>query len=349
MGLGGAVCHRLATAVAALREFDGNSIFLQRVFRIGEPKLSDPTAPESPSVNVLRSSRVLTGGAALAATALLTAIVPTARADEPMPRGDQPRTPWFDLDSGGPKTRFEALLGLSMISSTDYLGSSRRSVALRPLGAVRFGRFRLSTSGSSSLLDFGTVADEAGASLDLVRSSRFRIRTGLRLTSGRDSGDSDQLAGMPDVRKTALGRLSASYDLSSHWRLVSALNVDVLGRGSGLLWTQGVDYHHRLRPDTELRVGMGITVGNATHLRSYYGVPESAVTATRPAYEPGAGLKDAAVTANLTHALTPGWIAFGGLTYARLLGPAADSPLAFRKDNVAVMIGLAWRYKSRTE
>ena len=304
-------------------------------------------APECPSVNALCSSRMLTGGAALAAAAVLTVSVPDARAEEPMPRGDQPRKPWFDLDIGGPKTRFEALLGLSTISSSDYLGSSRRSVALRPLGAVRLGRVRLSTSGSSSLLDFGTLADESGASLDLVRASRFKIRTGLRLTSGRDSGDSDQWTGMPDVRKTALGRLSASYDLSSHWRVVSALNVDVLGRGSGLLWTNGVDYHHRLAPDIELRAGLGLTAGNATHMRSYYGVPESAATATRPAYDPGAGLKDAAVSVNLTHAMTPSWIVFGGLTYARLLGTAADSPLAIRKDNVAVMVGLAWRYKSQ--
>lgn len=268
-------------------------------------------------------------------------------ADEALPRGDQPQKPWFNLDFGGPKTRFESLIGLSLISSSDYLGSSQRSVSLRPLAAVRFGRLRLSTSGSSSLLDFGAVADEAGASLDLVRSSRLKIRTGLRLTAGRDSGDSDQLAGMPDVRKTVLGRVSASYDLAKGWRVVSALNVDVLGRGNGLLWTNGVDYHRRLGAETELRLGAGITTGNATHLRSYYGVPMGSVTPMRPYYEPGAGLKDAALSVNLTRRLTPAWIGFAGLTYARLLGPAADSPLAFRRDNLAAMVGLAWRYKSQ--
>jgi len=289
------------------------------------------------------------GAGALAAGAVTSIHVPTAWADEPLPRGDQPQKPWFNLDFGGPKTRFESLIGLSLISSNDYLGASQRSVTLRPLAAVRFGRLRLSTSGSSSLLDFGAVADEAGASLDLVRSSRWKLRTGLRLTSGRDAGDSDQLAGMPDVRRTVLGRLSLSYDIARGWRAVSALNVDLLGRDNGLLWTNGVDYHRRLDTETELRLGAGLTAGNATHLRSYYGVPVSAVTPLRPYYEPGAGLKDAALSINLTRRLTPGWIGFAGLTYARLLGPASDSPLAFRQDNLATMIGLAWRFRREGE
>ena len=285
-------------------------------------------------------------------TCLLFAMMLTdvrAESLEPLVRGDQPQRPWLNLGFGGPKVRFESLLGLSVVSSSDYLGAETRSTSIRPLGAIRVGRLRLSTSGSSALLDFGGVTDEAGASLDLVRSTGLKIRTGLRLTSGRKSSDADELIGIPDVRRTAIGRLAVSYELSPRWRAVSALNVDVLGRGNGLFWTSGVDYRQRLGAATELRLGAGISLGNATHLRSFYGVPQSAVTPSRPYYEPGAGAKDVALSLNLTHALTPSWITFAGLTYARLIGPAADSPLAHRRDNIAFITGIGWRFRRQPD
>ena len=108
--------------------------------------------------------RLLPEFATLGMTAclMLAAVAADARAEsgEPLVRGDQPQRPWLNLDFGGPKVRFESLLGLSVISSTDYLGSAHRSLSVRPLVAVRVGRLRLSSSGASSLLDFGGVADE---------------------------------------------------------------------------------------------------------------------------------------------------------------------------------------------
>lgn len=281
-------------------------------------------------------------------TGLLFAMMLTdARAEstEQQLRGDQSQQPWLNLDFGGPKVRFESLVGLSVTSSSDYLGSDRRSTSLRPLGAVRIGRLRLSTSGGGTLLDFGGVPDDGGASLDLVRSPGLRIRTGIRLTSGRRSSSTEELKGIPDVRRTAIGRVAAIYELSPRWRAVSALDIDILGRGSGLLWTNGVDYRHPLGPRTELRLATGVSLANATNLRSFYGVPESAATANRPYYEPGAGAKDVALSLNLTHALTPDWVAFGGITYARLIGTAADSPLAYRRDNLAFITGIGWRFR----
>ncbi|MGE0801117.1 MAG: MipA/OmpV family protein [Lautropia sp.] len=160
---------------------------------------------------------------------------------------------------------------------------------------------------------------------------------------GRSSSDSGELAGIPDVRRTAVGRASATYLLAPNLSVGSTLNVDLLGRGTGLFATTGIDYRHRLAARTELQAGVGFTVANATHMNSYYGVPESARTATRPVYAPGAGLKDAGVGLTLTTALESRWVAFGSLRYTRLLGDAASSPLALRRSDVSATIGLAWR------
>jgi outer membrane protein len=69
----------------------------------------------------------------------------------------------------------------------------------------------------------------------------------------------------------------------------------------------------------------------------------SAGTERRPAYSAGSGLKDAGVSIGLTTAIHPSWIAFGGLSYTRLLGEAADSPLARKQSDVAATLGIAWR------
>ena len=75
-----------------------------------------------------------------------------------------------------------------------------------------------------------------------------------------------------------MGRVSATYLLTSRWSLGSTLSFDLLGRGSDLIWTNGPDYRYRLWRDSELRAAAGVTYGNATHLNSYYGVPIESVT-----------------------------------------------------------------------
>ena len=271
-------------------------------------------------------------------------LAPHCLAEEP-PGSDVPSRPSVDVEVGprppGPVSAF--VLGTSLTSAAEYSGSGRRDLSWRPLLAYRYGRFKLSSSGSSALLNFGSVADESGASLDLLESSRLTLRTGLRIGGGRDTSDSVDLAGLPDIRKTVFARLSASYRLTGNWRADSTLGWDLLGRGNGVFLSAGLGYRLRLTPGTEFAAAAGLNVGNATHMNSFFGVPVSAQTADRPAYRPGAGLKDAGVGIGLTTILPHGWIAFGNLGYSRLLAGAADSPLTTRAASPAVTIGIAWR------
>jgi outer membrane protein len=266
---------------------------------------------------------------------------------EEIPRSDSPRRPAIDLGvENGPKLKLNVVLGASVTSAGEYPGSDKRSVSLQPVGALRVGRLRFATSGGGALLDFGADSEISGVSLDLLQSSsRWRLRTGMRISGGRDSGDSEDLAGIPDVRRTLLGRISASYAVTPAWNVGSTLSADLLGRGTGLFLSSGADWRHRLTGSTEFRFGAGFTVANAVHMSSYYGVPESAGTERRPAYAAGAGLKDAGVSIGLTTAISPSWIAFGGLSYTRLLGDAADSPLAHKQSDFAGTLGIAWRFR----
>lgn len=236
------------------------------------------------------------------------------------------------------------LLGASVASRPEYDGASTRQTKLRPLWAFQWGRWRISTSGGSAILGFGRDAGGAGASTLLIDSSRLRLGVALRMDSGRDSGDATTTQGLPDVKRTLRARLYANYSLAPDWNLGANLSQDLLGRKGGL--TGGLDLGWRFyrSPTLEWASGIGISVADATNVRSYFGVPESAVAATgKPAYAPGGGLRDLHAGVSFTRPLSKHWFVFGGAGGSRLLGPAADSPLTQQRNGTYANVGVAWR------
>lgn len=236
------------------------------------------------------------------------------------------------------------LLGASVASRPEYDGASTRQTKLKPLWAVQWGRWRISTSGGSAILGFGRDAGGAGASTLLVDSNKLRLGVALRVDSGRNSGDSSTTQGLPNVKRTLRARLYANYSLAPDWSLGANLSQDLLGRKGGL--TAGADLGWRFyrSPTLEWASGIGVSAGDATNLRSYFGVPESAVAASaKPAYEPGAGLRDLHAGVSFTRPLSKHWFAFGGVGASRLLGPVADSPLTQQRNGTYANFGVAWR------
>lgn len=236
------------------------------------------------------------------------------------------------------------LLGVSVASRPEYDGASTRQTKLKPLWAFQWGRWRISTSGGSALLGFGREGGGAGASTLLLNTNKLRLGVALRVDSGRTSGDASTTQGLPDVKRTLRARLYANYSFAPDWNLGANLSQDLLGRKGGL--TAGVDLGWRFyrSPTLEWASGIGVSGGNAQNLRSYFGVPESAVAASgKPAYDPGAGLRDLHAGVSFTRPLSKHWFAFGGVGASRLLGPVADSPLTQQRNGSYANFGVAWR------
>ncbi|WIT11169.1 MipA/OmpV family protein [Paucibacter sediminis] len=242
---------------------------------------------------------------------------------------------------------FRYLLGLGLRAGPDYWGSEQRSLSLKPLWALRWGRWRISTSGAGGLMGFGNeaVGPGPGASRELFRSSTLRVGFGLRFDSGRNSDAVSSTAGLPDVQRTLRGRLYASYALAPPWQLSGALSQDLLGKRGGAVAT--IDLTRRLyrSPMAELNAFVSASAGDRRHMLSYFGVPADSPAAQRygRAYEPGAGLRDATLGANYTRAFGSHWVGYAGASLSTLLGPAADSPLDQRRSAFGWSLGLAYR------
>lgn len=235
------------------------------------------------------------------------------------------------------------LLGASVSLAPEYDGASKYAAKIRPVWAVKFGRIRIASGGGSALLGFGRGDAGPGASTQLVESDRWRIGLSLRMDSGRDSGDADTTRGLPDVKRTLRARVYARYSLAPDWNLGASLSQDALGRGGGLVGSLDLGWRFYRSESTEWTSGIGLTGGNAQNMRSYFGVPDDAATPDRPAYRPGAGLRDAYLGVGVRHALDKHWFVFGSAGMSRLLGPAADSPLTQKTNSQRVAVGVAWR------
>lgn len=236
------------------------------------------------------------------------------------------------------------LLGAMALSQPEYEGAERRVIKIRPLWAYQWGRFRLSTSRSAAAMNFASDPQGPGASALLIDGKRLRFGGALRIDSGRQSGDSPRLAGLPDVKRTLRGRVFIGYRLSDNWDVSANVSQDLLGRQGGAVGSFDVGYHRRLGRDVQWSAGVGVSMGSRQNMQTYFGItPEQSATSKLPVFMTGSGLRSMYAGTGFITALTPRWILFGNVGASRLLGEAASSPLTVKTSSVSAGLGLAYR------
>lgn len=236
------------------------------------------------------------------------------------------------------------LLGASLHSSRDPLGTSDQTLRLRPIWAFQLGRFRVASSGATALLNHGRRSIDSGVSTELRSGDRWTLSTSLSIDEGRDWDRDPVYRGLPDVRTTLRGRLTAATDLSPRWSASVRASQDLLGRDGGLRLDGGVNYRHPLSDQTHWDLSLGLGWTNGTYARTHYGIATADAAATGlPAFAPGSGLDTASIGWRLTSALGTHWVAYGGVSALQLQGDAARSPLTTRRTVFGASVGLAYR------
>lgn len=234
-------------------------------------------------------------------------------------------------------------LGLSYAVGPDYPGAAAMGARLRPVLALRYGRLRLSSSGGSSVLNFGSgTRGGSGASADLFDIGSFRIRGALRLANGRQSDDFPALVGLPDIERTVIGRLSASYRFSRRLNGDVRLGWDLLGRGNGVTVSAGLHYQRVVSPRSVWSMAARLTWADSRHMNAWFGVPASAQTAQRPEYTPAGGLRSFEMSMGIITRLRPRWVMFARLGAGQLVAGAAASPLVQARVRGVAQIGIGY-------
>ena len=260
--------------------------------------------------------------------------LPPAGAEVAPPSGQQ-----------SPTTPFNYALGMAYAVSPSYAGSDERKARLRPVLALQYGRFRLSSSRGSSVLRHGLDTRGSGASATLVESDRLNISASLRIDNGRDASDATRLAGLPEVRTTLRGRMTMGYAITDRWSAGVSVSQDLLGRAGGAQFNTGLQYALNLTPQTRFNMGVGAALGDATFMRTQFGVPDAAIgmgSALAP-FTPGGGLYSVDAGMGLMTALSRRWVAFGAVTVSQLRGDARRSPLTVKPGSYSATAGIAYR------
>ena len=246
----------------------------------------------------------------------------------------QPPTPTRD---------WEGAIGLLASNSQAYAGADERKSKLLPGFYLRYGRLSMTNAGGFITRNNEEVV--RGLGLDLSPRSNLKLSLALRFDGGRRESTSGALQGLGGVRATVRTRLAARWLVDEHWRVGGAWSIDALRRGGGHFGELSLSRDQRWSPSTTWTAGVATTLTSARYMQSYFGItPEQAARTHYTLYQPGAGVRDATVFANLRSQIAPRWVLLAGTSATRLLGPAADSPLTFKRSGLAINGGLAWTF-----
>ncbi len=246
-----------------------------------------------------------------------------------------------DLAAG--KHKWEGAIGMTVGYGPAYIGSNDYNVGLKPALYLRYGRFSLSTGAGFTTRRADQVL--RGLGVDVWSADNVRVSLAARLDNGRSESASPALAGMGDVEGTLRARLSAQWRPAEGWLWVAAISVDALGRGQGTVGELSFSRERPLTNDTVWIWGGSLTFGDATYMRSYYGVTTTQAANTGyPVYTPSAGLRDLALSIGLRSELAPDWVGYVNTGISQSLGPLLDSPLVEQPLGWGINAGLAWRF-----
>ena len=154
------------------------------------------------------------------------------------------------------------------------------------------------------------------------------------------------LSGLDEIDTRLQGGAFVNYYLTPQWRLTGTA---LFGSGKdhdGARLDLGVQRlaavigaRHRVS------LAAGVTIVNRKDNQTWFGItPEEALRSRFGAYQPGGGLQEAHLGVRWHWAWTPSWMLTSSLQAKRLLGSAADSPLAERPANLTVSTAIAYRF-----
>ncbi len=172
------------------------------------------------------------------------------------------------------------------------------------------------------------------------------------LVGSRDAGDDSDLTGTRDLDETYELGLRVGYE----YALDPVYGVEVYGalRGAfgearGVTGDLGVDAIARPTEILELKFGPRASFASSDYVSTYFSVSpaESAASGGRlDAFEADGGFTSVGLETSMRYEFRPNWFARAEASYDRLVGDAADSPIAEvgSRDQFTVGLGLSRRF-----
>lgn len=170
-------------------------------------------------------------------------------------------------------------------------------------------------------------APDDGLSFSVLEGGSLRFGVVGRFQGGRYYEDDRRLFGLSKVDWTVEPGLFAEFWATDWLRTRAEIRRGFNGH-EGFVGDLGVDVVHRFGAVTA-SIGPRLALRDSDFVRTYFGVTpwEAALNRVVPPYRPSGGIYSAGAVASLGYDWTPRWNTSAYVSYNRLVGDAADSPI----------------------
>ena len=175
---------------------------------------------------------------------------------------------------------------------------------------------------SFGALKFGGI--DIGNGLRTVPDNGLSFRGAFRVIGDRTVADSPELAGLEDIDTAVELGLGLTLQ-QTNWMAFGEVRKGVTGH-SGVTGTLGADMILRPNDRFVLTAGPRVNFGDDDFANTYFGVGAD-TTSAFGAFDATGGALGAGVEVAGTYYLDDKWALEGALSYEKLLGDAADSPI----------------------
>jgi outer membrane protein len=214
-------------------------------------------------------------------------------------------------------------VGAGVINGARYPGSRYDFTRGLPLIAISYDRYFIGGApGSGAPAGFGAYllhTEHWAVGLDVGGDAR----------KPRRASDDPVLHGWGDIPGTARGGMFASYNID--WLSVRG-SVSVGGHNEGVLASLGVEAKYHATQRLTLTIGPEVTWVNNQYAMTFFGVDaaQSEIAGIAP-YRARGGINSLGGSAGASYILTDHWSLAAHVSYGRLQGDAADSPVTTDK------------------
>lgn len=199
-------------------------------------------------------------------------------------------------------------LGAGVGAAPEYLGSDSYEGTVFPI--LTFGS-----------LKWGAV--DIGNGVRGEPDNGFSINPALRVLNDRTVSTSPELVGLDDIDVALEIGLGLRYQ-ETNWMVFGEVRRGVVGH-DGLTGTLGGDLILRPNDRWKFAVGPRVNFGDDEFAETYFGVANATPNFT--AFDAGGGALSAGIEASGSYYINEKWSLDGGISFERLLGDAADSPI----------------------
>jgi outer membrane protein len=215
-------------------------------------------------------------------------------------------------------------LGAGVINGARYPGSRDDSNHGVPIVSISYDRYFVGGVP-------GGGGAPAGIGAYLVRTDHWTL--GLDVGGGghtpRRASDDPILRGWGDIPGTVRGGMFASYTMD--W-LSAHGSISVAGHNEGVVASLGVDAKYHATQRLTLSIGPQVTWVNSQYAMTFFGLDaaQSEIAGIAP-YRARSGINSVGGSASASYRLTGHWSLAAHVSYGRLQGDAANSPVTTDK------------------